>query len=133
MGNGVPSSETSLMSKRRWLTIPVLVLLILAPSYPSGLQQPEPGKPPGASRLLHVRPTEDFEITGDGRSKVWQKAEGQPLSRRGGKIPYETSVKMLYSKTGLYVLFEGTDKQVTATMPEDFQDLWKEDAFEVYL
>jgi hypothetical protein len=121
------------MFNRRWLTIPVMVLLIEAPSYTSGLQQPEPEKPPGPARVLRVRATEDFEITGDGRSPAWQKAEGQPLSRRGGKLPYETSLKMLYSKTGIYVLFEGTDKQVTATLTEDFQDLWKEDAFEVYL
>ena len=40
---------------------------------------------------------------------------------------------MLYSKTGLYFLMEGTDKKLTAAMSEDYMDLWKEDVFEVFL
>ena len=40
---------------------------------------------------------------------------------------------MLYSKTGLYFLMEGTDRKLTATMTEDFMDLWNEDVFEVFL
>ena len=40
---------------------------------------------------------------------------------------------MLYSKNGLYVLMDATDRKLTATMSEDFMDLWKEDVFEVFL
>jgi hypothetical protein len=40
---------------------------------------------------------------------------------------------MLYSNTGLYFLMEGTDRTLTATMNEDFMDLWTEDVFEVFL
>ena len=40
---------------------------------------------------------------------------------------------MLYSTTGLYFLMDGTDKTLTATMNEDFMDLWNEDVFEVFL
>ena len=40
---------------------------------------------------------------------------------------------MLYSKTGLYFLMDGTDRKLTATMTEDFMDLWNEDVFEVFL
>ena len=48
-------------------------------------------------------------------------------------LPYETRVKVLYSKKGLYVLMDATDKKLTATMQEDFQNLWTEDVFEVFL
>jgi hypothetical protein len=40
---------------------------------------------------------------------------------------------MLYSPTGLYFHMEATDGKLTATMDEDFMDLWNEDVFEVFL
>jgi hypothetical protein len=82
---------------------------------------------------LRVAATQDFAVTGEGNAPAWQKVAWEPLGRRSGKLPYETRVKMLYSTTGIYVLFEGTDQKVTATFTEDFQDLWTEDVFEVYL
>ena len=39
---------------------------------------------------------------------------------------------MLYSSQGVYVLFDATDKILTATMAEDFLDLWTEDVFECF-
>ena len=42
-------------------------------------------------------------------------------------------MKVLYSKKGLYVLMDATDAKITATMQDDFQDLWTEDVFEVFL
>src|SRR5262249_23843398 len=36
-------------------------------------------------------------------------------------------------KTGLYVLFDAADTKLTSTMTEDFQNLWLEDVFEVFL
>ncbi len=39
---------------------------------------------------------------------------------------------MLYSKTGVYVLFEGADKRITATKSEDYLDLWTEDVYECF-
>jgi hypothetical protein len=46
---------------------------------------------------------------------------------------YDTRFKMLYSPTVLYFLMEATDRKLTATMTEDFLDLWNEDVFEVFL
>ena len=46
---------------------------------------------------------------------------------------YDTRFKMLYSSTGLYFLMDATDRKLTATMTEDFMDLWNEDVFEVFL
>ncbi len=39
---------------------------------------------------------------------------------------------MLYSDTGVYVLFDGTDETLTATLQKDFEDLWNEDVYECF-
>jgi len=83
---------------------------------------------------LSVRPSDDFEVTGSGDNPAWQKAEWVPLRKRQADgHPYETRFRMLYSPTGLYVHMEATDRTLTATMTEDFLDLWNEDVFEVFL
>jgi predicted TIM-barrel fold metal-dependent hydrolase len=85
-------------------------------------------------RELRVRATADFEVTGDGSAAAWQRAEWEPLHRRTDKgRSYETRVKVLHSPKGLYVLMDGADEKITATMTEDFQNLWTEDVFEVFL
>jgi predicted TIM-barrel fold metal-dependent hydrolase len=85
-------------------------------------------------RELKVRATKDFEVTGDGRNEAWKKTEWEPLHKRpGGSHDYQTRVKVLYSKKGLYVLMDATDKKISAKMTKDFDDLWKEDVFEVFL
>ena len=83
---------------------------------------------------LTVRPADDFEVSGSGESPAWRQSEWVPLRRRQPEAhPYDTRFKMLYSKTGLYFLMEATDRKLTATMTEDFMDLWNEDVFEVFL
>jgi hypothetical protein len=83
---------------------------------------------------LQVRPTQDFEVTGAGEHAAWRQIEWTSLRRREPDgHPYESRFKMLYSSTGLYFLMEGKDRKLTATMNEDFHDLWKEDVFEVFL
>jgi predicted TIM-barrel fold metal-dependent hydrolase len=85
-------------------------------------------------RELRVPLTEDFEVTGDGSARAWSKLDWVPLNRRTAKgLPYETRIKLLYSRTGVYVLMEATDKKITARFTEDFQNLWTEDVFEVFL
>jgi hypothetical protein len=81
-----------------------------------------------------IAPSEDFELTGDGSAPAWARAEWVPLHRlTEGGLPYETRVRLLYSATGLYVLMDGADARLTATMTGDFLDLWNEDVFEVFL
>jgi hypothetical protein len=83
---------------------------------------------------ISVKPAEDFQVTGTGDAAPWGQAEWITLRRRQPDgHPYETRVKVLYSGTGLYVLMEASDRTLTATMNEDFMDLWKEDVFEVFL
>jgi cellulose/xylan binding protein with CBM9 domain len=84
--------------------------------------------------LLRVKPAGDFEVTGMGEHAAWRQAEWTPLRRKEPDGPaYESRFKMLYSDSGLYFLMEGRDRKLTATMNEDFMDLWKEDVFEVFL
>jgi hypothetical protein len=83
---------------------------------------------------MHVKPTADFPVTGDGSAEAWKTVAWTELNKRpGGNHDYTARVKMLYSATGLYVLMEGTDQVLTASLPDDFADLWNEDVFEVFL
>jgi predicted TIM-barrel fold metal-dependent hydrolase len=85
-------------------------------------------------KTLRVKRTSDFAVIGKGAAAPWASTEWEPLVRRGDKgAEYKTQLKALYSEKGLYFLMQGTDAQVTATMKEDFADLWKEDVFEVFL
>lgn len=90
------------------------------------------GEAPEAKSMT-VKRCDDFAITGTGSEQAWQSTEWVELSRRpGGKHDYDARFKMLYSSTGVYVLFDGSDRVLTATMTEDFMDLWNEDVFECF-
>ncbi|MBX9622559.1 MAG: carbohydrate-binding family 9-like protein [Gemmataceae bacterium] len=95
--------------------------------------RPAPDEKPPA-RVLTVRATDDFPITGDGSAAAWKPAAWEPLHKRAdADRPYRTRVKVLYSKTGLYVLFDAEDKKLSAAKTADFDNLWEEDVFEVFL
>ncbi|MBI2825168.1 MAG: carbohydrate-binding family 9-like protein [Planctomycetia bacterium] len=82
---------------------------------------------------LRVPAAPDFAITGDGAARAWERAAWEPLRRRGtAGAEYLSRVKMLYSPTGLYVLFDGEDRKLSAALRDDFSDLWKEDVFEFF-
>jgi hypothetical protein len=83
---------------------------------------------------MPVKPAEDFEVTGAGDHPAWKQAPWVSLRKRQPDgHPYETRFRMLHSPTGLYFHMEATDRTLTATMEEDFLDLWNEDVFEVFL
>ncbi|HEX6891466.1 MAG TPA: carbohydrate-binding family 9-like protein [Chryseolinea sp.] len=82
---------------------------------------------------LEVKRTGDFELTGDGLSASWGKAEWIMMAKRKGAATYQTRAKLLYSETGIYGMFDCSDKKITATLKEDFADLWKEDVVEIFL
>jgi hypothetical protein len=76
---------------------------------------------------------DDFTVNGRGDAEAWNRAEWVPLNRRpNGEHDYTAQFKMLYSDKGVYVLFDGTDKTLTATMQEDFVNLWTEDVYECF-
>ena len=95
----------------------------------------QPSNPPKTARpTLQIPRTEDFTVNGKGDHSAWEKAAWEPLHlRTSNGHQYKTRIKMLYSRTGLYVLMEAEDRTITATMSEDFLDLWTEDVFEFFL
>ncbi len=104
-------------------------LLALTTHYDGGVQAQTQDRP-----QLTVKLTDDFQVTGTGEHASWRQAEWTSLRRRQADgHPYDSRFKVLYSKTGIYFLMEGTDKKLTSAMSEDFMDLWKEDVFEVFL
>ncbi len=112
----------------------VICLAGLCLMVPAGHHQGAVSAQPAERPRLSVKPTEDFEVTGKGDQAAWRQAEWTALRRREPDgHPYNSRFKVLYSNTGLYFLMEGTDRTLTATMNEDFMDLWKEDVFEVFL
>ncbi len=106
-----------------------LSLIPLATLYPHPVQAQSEERP-----RLTVKPTEDFEVTGAGDHAAWRQTEWTAMRRRQPEgHPYDTRFKVLHSNAGMYFLMEGTDRKLTATMNEDFMDLWNEDVFEVFL
>jgi hypothetical protein len=97
-----------------------------------------------------VKHTNDFTITGDGSAIEWNKTgwheirqhDNETLRKEGWfiraapgsvKAPvYETRFKILYSGKGIYCLYKCEDSTITATLKEDFADLFKEDVVEVF-
>lgn len=83
---------------------------------------------------LTAKHSTDFEITGTGSAENWAKKEWIIIPQRAvAGEPLTTKVKVLYSETGIYFLFDCQDKKLTANMNSDFLDLWKEDVVEVFL
>jgi hypothetical protein len=116
-----------------WSTGLFLGLAVALMTTMSDRPQANGGQAAPRPRLV-VKATDDFEVTGTGEHAAWKQTEWTPLRRRQPEThPYDTRFKMLYSPTGLYFLMEATDKKLTATMTEDFMDLWNEDVFEVFL
>ncbi len=100
----------------------------------SGGAAPQAKMPEVERKQYRVKRTEDFEVTGKGEAKGWETAEWQPLVGCGGKQHEMTArFKALWSKTGLYVLMQGTDRKLSATMKQDYGTLWMEDVFEVFV
>lgn len=85
---------------------------------------------------ITIKKTGDFELTGDGTADNWNETDWINLARRNnlektnGK---QTKAKVLYSNTGLYVLFQSEDSLVTTPFKADFEELWYGDVVEVFL
>lgn len=86
----------------------------------------------GQGTIWKVSRVSDFELNGQGSQPEWKTTEWVPLQKYKGTAPYETAAKLLYSETGVYGLFSCSDKKITATLKEDFADLFKEDVVEIF-
>jgi hypothetical protein len=81
-----------------------------------------------------IRKCSDFKITGKGLSEQWNKCDWIELkSQESVSTAYPTRVKILYSQTGIYFLFDCTDKKLTSSMKSDYLNLWEEDVVETFL
>ena len=96
----------------------LLLLLGIIPqtliSQPSDVETPE----------ITIIKTGDFEITGDGSAGSWTGTDWIELTQRNnlqGDGRLETKVKMLYSNTGIYVLFQSEDRMITTPFTADFE------------
>lgn len=81
---------------------------------------------------VRVRFSTPFTVTGAGDHRAWDSVEWISLTRLDGPMSYETKVKLLYSREGIYALFSCEDARLTATKTEDFTDLWREDVVEIF-
>lgn len=82
---------------------------------------------------LLVRKCNDFSVTGKGNNPEWNKAGWNNLSKldAGGKN-YQSKFRIIYSATGIYVLFYGEDDKITTKPYKDFEDIYNGDVFEVF-
>lgn len=84
------------------------------------------------STALHIRKTNDFEVNGKGTAPEWNSTAWFSLTKRKGAVSYQTKCKILYSDKGIYCLFENEDNKISATMTNDFDDIYNEDVVEVF-
>jgi hypothetical protein len=138
MRASVAAPRRSRGSERQGTVVKLRKLVWLLPFVAAGAgmgahrEQAVPADPPVPS--MRVLKTGDFTVDGKGSAPAWSKADWQPLNPREAAGPAHVSrFKLLYSPTGLYVLMDGADRILTATMKEDFLDLWTEDVFEFFL
>lgn len=83
---------------------------------------------------LPILPTQDFEINGQGDHAAWNQTEWVTLTlHHGPASDLATQAKVLYSDSGLYFLMQSEDETLTATLTEDFTNLFNEDVVEVFL
>ncbi|MEO6188305.1 MAG: carbohydrate-binding family 9-like protein [Ginsengibacter sp.] len=95
---------------------------------------PDDSKMRDSETIITIKKTNDFQFSGDGSAENWRNTSWINIPKRTSSIPaYQTKVKLLYSETGIYVLFFCEDKKLTATMDKDFLDLWNEDVVEIFL
>jgi hypothetical protein len=87
-----------------------------------------------ASATFKVEKTKDFDFRSDRIARNWSKTKWVRLIQiKGEKTKgYYTKVKVLYSKTGIYFLFECGDQVLTAAFHQNFKKLWKQDVVEVF-
>lgn len=86
----------------------------------------------GQEAPLLVKKTVDFSITGIGDNSAWKKTQWVQLTQLDEGKPLESKIKIMYSPSGIYVLFHGQDSLITSPYENDFEHLFKADVFEVF-
>lgn len=82
---------------------------------------------------IKIKKVADFELDGVGNQQQWKEANWIELIQLDScSLPYNTKFKILYSDSGIYVLFSGIDHTITSTYTKDFEDLFRADVYEVF-
>ena len=114
--------------KKSFRSVKILLFILLAVLTPVNILN---ANDPGVATIKKVA---DFKITGDGTSAAWKSTGWLNVSQQGiDQGSYATKVKILYSETGIYFLFNCEDKKLTSSLQGDFLDLYNEDVVEVFL
>jgi hypothetical protein len=102
--------------------------------FASGQESANPQMVTGKNAMLSIRPTDDFKLTADTGALHWKVAPWIKLQqRKNSGVHYQTKAKLLYSAQGIYVMFWCEDERISATLREDFANLFKEDVVEIFL
>lgn len=81
---------------------------------------------------------EDFQVDGDVTKAVWRRAKSVPPMcpvRSSTPMPYKSDIRMVYSKTALYVgatLWQDMSK-MTCKFDQKDQPIWTDDNVEIFL
>lgn len=112
------NDKTTIMNTRYGILLSLLLLSLTLPIK--------------AQENLLVKKCEDFNVNGKGDHREWEKTNWVALKQLDGGKPLETEIKVMYSGTGLYVLFRGEDEKITSAYLKDFDPLYNADVFEVF-
>ncbi|MEO6000509.1 MAG: carbohydrate-binding family 9-like protein [Chitinophagaceae bacterium] len=110
-----------------------LLLILAACIVINNISSDAKAQPASQSGDLLIKKCDDFSISGKGDDAAWERTSWTVLKKLDtGGTDYESKFKILYSPTGIYVLFNGKDNKITTTYQNDFEDLFKADVFEVF-
>lgn len=86
-----------------------------------------------AGDTIPVFRTADFTPDGRGTAQAWEHTDWHTMPRVGDSCSdYSSRFRLLYSESGVYLLFHGTDTQITSPYRHDFADLYLADVFEAF-
>ena len=101
--------------------------------YVNGFTAPINTIPSFSDSLLRVHRCNDFVVSGRGENPEWEKTNWVGLDKIDtGCSGNRTKFKILYSATGIYVLFSGDDGKISSSFKNDFENLFEADVFEVF-
>ena len=82
---------------------------------------------------ITIKKTKDCIVTGKGDAANWDSCAFITLiQKQPHSLSYNSKFKILYSNTGIYCLYVSEDAKITATLKEDFADLYNEDVVEAF-
>lgn len=88
-----------------------------------------------SAETLHVKKTSDFEISGSGDHENWNQTDWVQLLQRTNQeetTDMNSRFKILYSDSGIYLLYDSKDEILNASIESDFEELWHEDVVEAF-